>query len=107
VQGGDHLIEPVGDGLHLGLGGRVRDRQAELHHPGGHVEAVLDGLELAAQFRREDRRVIRRTWSFCILHSAFCIPLTRPPEGQRKSEVAPASRFGGFLFPVDPFRPWS
>ena len=74
------------------MGGRIGNRQAQRREADEArvdvVEAGRDGLELTAHFAGEDRRVIRRTWSFCILHSAFCIHLARPPAGTSR-ESAP------------------
>src|ERR1051325_338704 len=59
AEGGDQFVQLVGNGLHLGLRGRIGHRQAQRQggdEPGaGVVEAVLDGLELAAHFARDER----------------------------------------------------
>ena len=50
--------------LHLGLGGRIGNRQAQRREGdearADVVEVVLDGLELPAHFARDQRRIIGR-----------------------------------------------
>jgi hypothetical protein len=62
VQGVDQLIQFLRDGLHVGLGERIGNRQTQRGEgdeaPTDVVEVVLNGLELAAHFARGQRRVI-------------------------------------------------
>jgi len=59
IQGVGHLIQFVRNRLHLGLGGRIGNRLAQRREGDETrtdvVEVVLDGLELAAQFARDQR----------------------------------------------------
>jgi len=68
---GEHLVDLVGDGLHLGLRGRIGDRQVQALDAVGAqrgvvelrlqiIAEVLEPIELRAQFGRADRRVVCR-----------------------------------------------
>ena len=50
------------------------------------VNLIGDGLHLLAQRVRHERRLLRRTWLFCILHSAFP---RRPSHRPHKPRIQP------------------
>ena len=75
AQGVEQLIQFVRNRLHVGLGGRSENRQAQ-RRDGDEartevVEVVLDGLELAGHFARGQRALPSTGWGVAKNHTRY------------------------------------